>query len=128
MTIRYLALGGGAAIALGALALDASSAATTASTTQMAPAPVRATTPVSKVNNPMAVLAKLPVQTAQGVLIGSVETVVTGSDGHALVLTVTDKSHKVVGIQADKLGFDATRRVLVANRTPAEVKALPRMS
>lgn len=128
MTIRYLALGGAAAIALGTLALGASSAATTTTVTQAAPAPARVMTPVNKVSNPMTVLAKLPVQTAQGQLIGSVETVVTGSDGHVLVITVKEKTNKTVNIEAGKLGFDAAHRLLVANLTPAELKALPRMT
>ena len=130
MTIRYLALGGAAAaIALGALALDASSAATTTTTTQaVTPAPARATTPVNKVANPMTVLAKLPVQTAQGQMIGAVETVVTGSDGHALVISIKEKTNKLISIEAAKLGFDPTHRLIVANLTAADLKALPRQS
>lgn len=129
MTIRYFALGGAAALALGTLALGVSQAATTGTTVRAAPAPVRnATTPVAKVSNPMTVLAQLPVQDSQGTVIGSVQTVVTGSDGHALVITVKEKSNKTVSIEATRLGFDPARRLLVANLTPAELKALPRFS
>lgn len=130
MTIRHIAFGSAAAIALGTLALNVSLAApaTTTAVTQAAPAPARVTTPVNKVSNPMTVLAKLPVHTAQGQLIGSVALVVTGSDGHALAVTVTEKSNKTISLQADKLGFDAAHRVIVANLTPAELKALPRFS
>jgi len=124
MTIRNLPFAAAVAAIVGTL----SPSVFLAETATARAAPTSAVTPVNKIDHPAIVLARLPVHTAEGQLIGVVETIVTGSDGHALVVTVINRLNKTVGIQADKLGFDAGRRLLVANLTPAEVNALPHLT
>ena len=132
MTLRYLVIGGATAIALGAFALtqissDPASAAPAA--TRVASAPAAATMPLDKIRNPMQSLVKLAVVDRAGKPVGTVTDVVTRSDGKAVAVTVEASPyfghHKFVGIQAEKVGLDQGRRVLVTYLTPAELKALP---
>ena len=128
MTLRNLTFGG-AVVALAAIALPygaVSAPATPAATA----APARATLPLHRITNPGAVLVKLTVVNKDGVKIGTVIDVVTQSDGKAISLTVDTsplyggKRHWV-GINATQIGLDQSRRILVANLTSAQIKALP---
>lgn len=135
MTLRYLALGGAAAIALGAYTLNADSAVPAATTTHTvtAPAPARQTVTLDKVDNAATALAKLRVENAAGEAVGTVTDVLTRADGKALVVSIDAGAflgvrHRVVGVEAGKLGLDRGRHVLVVNLTKAEIKALPSLS
>ncbi len=132
MTLRYLIVGGATAIALGAFALTQVSTETATAapaTTRVASAPAAATMPLDKIAKPTQALMRLAVLDTRGKPVGTVTDVVTRSDGKALAVTVDASRyfgrHKVVGIQAEKVGLDRAHRVLITNMTPAELKALP---
>lgn len=123
MTFRHFVLGGAAAVALAALV--APQAALSANPPVVAAA---ATTPLDKVNNPMTALARLQVVSREGRAVGTVVDVVTRSDGKALIVTVDAAlggPRRRVGIQANQLGLDQNRHILVASLTTAQIKALP---
>jgi hypothetical protein len=128
MTLRNLTFGG-AVIALAAIALPYGAVSAPA-TPAAAVAPARATLPLNKIDRPGPMLTKLMVVNRDGVNVGTVVDVVTQSDGKAVSLTVDTsplyggKRHWV-GINAAQMGLDQTRRIVVANLTSAQIKALP---
>jgi hypothetical protein len=139
MTLRYLALGGAAAIALGAYTLNADSAVPAATTghtlghTMTAPAPARQTVTLDTVDNAVTALAKLRVENTAGEAVGTVTDVLTRADGKALAVSIDAGAflgmhHRLVSIEAGKLGLDRGRHVLVVSLTKAEIKALPSLS
>jgi hypothetical protein len=128
MTLRNLTFGS-AVVALAAIALPYGAVSAARPAAPAAVAPVRATVAIDKITNPGATLTKLTVVNKDGVKVGTVVDVVTRSDGKAISLTVDTtplhgKRHWV-GINATQIGLDQSRRILVANLTSAQIKALP---
>jgi hypothetical protein len=73
-------------------------------------------------------LASLGVVDASGAPVGKVVSVKTGSDGKAkrvmVALTTAEGAGRVAAIRPETLTFDKTKRVLVAQFTPAQLTQL----
>jgi sporulation protein YlmC with PRC-barrel domain len=137
MTLRHIAFGGAAAVALGAFAFSAQSATparTTTTTTVRQGAPAAVTAPVTMPLDKVAAasLAKLRVVNPAGETVGTVVDVVTQADGKAIALTVDASAylgaHRWVGINANRVALDRAHNVLIANMSKAEIRALPNLA
>ena len=82
---------------------------------------------MSTIDNP-AQLISLSVVDASGAPIGNVRSVKTGSDGKAsrifVALTTTEGAGRIAAIRAERLSFDKTNHVLMAQFSPAQLSQL----
>jgi hypothetical protein len=97
--------------------------------TAVAPPGSVATTETAQLSQMLPVpssLANATVQSQTGDTVGSVQKIVTGTDGKpAMVEVALTGNTKVVAISADKFVYDAQKNVLVASLSMDEIKSLP---
>lgn len=105
-----------------------------ASTGQMAAAaPTAAAPSMSTAGSPLSSLTAMPaaigtatVQSNSGAVVGSVQKVLTGTDGKPSMVNVALMSNKkIVAISANELNYDAGRNILVASLTAEQIMSLP---
>lgn len=105
-----------------------------ASTGQMAAAaPTAAAASMSAAGSPLSSLTAMPaaigtatVQSNSGAVVGSVQKVLTGTDGKPSMVNVALMSNKkIVAISANELNYDAGRNILVASLTAEQIMSLP---
>lgn len=114
-------------------ATDQTAAATApAGQTAMAPAAPTMTASASPLKSMTAVppaLGSATVQSSTGTVVGSVQKVLTGSDGKPSMVNVAlTGNQKIVAISADELNYDASRNILVATLTAEQIMSLPAAS
>lgn len=74
-------------------------------------------------------LGSATVQSNSGSVVGSVQKVLTGSDGKPSMVNVALSSNqKIVAISADELNYDASRNILVATLSAEQIMSLPAAS
>lgn len=92
-----------------------------------------ASTSMTAAGTPLSSLTAMPeaigtatVQSNSGAVVGSVQKVLTGTDGKPSMVNVALMSNKkTVAISADELNYDASRNVLVASLTAEQIMSLP---
>lgn len=113
-------------------ATDQTAAPAPAGQTAMAPATPAMTATASPLKSMTAVppaLGSAAVQSSTGTVVGSVQKVLTGSDGKPSMVNVAlTGNQKIVAISADELNYDASRNVLVATLTAEQIMSLPAAS
>jgi hypothetical protein len=117
--------------ALNAQALENARGATAGQ--MAAAAPTAATASMSAAGSPLSSLTAMPaaissatVQSNSGAVVGSVQKVLTSSDGKPSMVNVALMSNKkIVAISADELNYDASRNILVASLTAEQIMSLP---
>ena len=83
-------------------------------------------TPLSSLTAMPAAIGTATVQSNSGAVVGSVQKVLTGTDGKPSMVNVALMSNKkTVAISADELNYDASRNVLVASLTAEQIMSLP---
>lgn len=86
-------------------------------------------TPLSSLTSMPAAIGTATVQSNSGAVVGSVQKVLTGTDGKPSMVNVALMSNKkTVAISADELNYDASRNVLVASLTAEQIMSLPATS
>lgn len=86
-------------------------------------------TPLSSLTSMPAAIGAATVQSNSGAVVGSVQKVLTGTDGKPSMVNVALMSNKkTVAISADELNYDASRNVLVASLTAEQIMSLPATS
>jgi len=85
--------------------------------------------PLTSLTAMPAAIASATVQSNSGAVVGSVQKVLTGTDGKPSMVNVALTSNKkIVAISADELNYDASRNVLVASLTAEQIMSLPATS
>ena len=85
--------------------------------------------PLSSLTAMPAAIGTATVQSNSGAVVGSVQKVLTGTDGKPSMVNVALMSNKkIVAISADELNYDASRNVLVASLTAEQIMSLPATS
>lgn len=110
------------------LANAQSAAADRVSSTVAKPSPARAMNlpSLSDMSAPPPALETAAVQSQAGETVGSVQKVLTGTDGKVSIVDVTlSGNKKVVAISASELSYDAQRNVLMASLTSEQINSLP---
>jgi len=115
---------------LNAQSLANAHSANSAQMTAVAPPASQAMTataaPLSQMSPVPSTLANATVQSQSGDTVGSVQKIVTGTDGKAAMVEVALTGNvKVVAISADKFVYDAQKNVLVASLSMDQIKSLP---
>jgi hypothetical protein len=103
----------------------------TAAMTPSAPAASMAATasPLKSLTAVPPALGSATVQSNSGSVVGSVQKVLTGSDGKPSMVNVALSSNqKIVAISADELNYDASRNILVATLSAEQIMSLPAAS
>jgi hypothetical protein len=85
------------------------------------------TVALSAIENPPQTLANASVESSNGQAVGAVQRVVTGSDGktQAVDVALLGAQGKIVAIDAQKLSYDQSRNVVVAQLSADQIQALP---
>lgn len=82
--------------------------------------------PLSSLTAMPAAIGSATVQSNSGAVVGSVQKVLTGTDGKASMVNVALMSNKkIVSISADELNYDASRNILVTSLTAEQIMSLP---
>ena len=101
----------------------------TAAMTPTAPATTAMASPLKSLTAVPPALGSATVQSSAGTVVGSVQKILTGSDGKPSMVNVALSSNqKVVAISADELNYDASRNILVATLTAEQIMSLPAAS
>jgi len=87
----------------------------------------------ASMNAPLSSLTAMPpaigtatVQSNSGAVVGSVQKVLTSTDGKPSMVNVALKSNKkIVAISADEMNYDASHNVLVTSLTAEQIMSLP---
>ena len=82
--------------------------------------------PLSSLTAMPAAIGTATVQSNSGAVVGSVQKVLTGSDGKASMVNVALMSNKkIVSISATELNYDASRNILITSLTAEQIMSLP---
>ncbi|MBV8978733.1 MAG: hypothetical protein JO261_09175 [Alphaproteobacteria bacterium] len=96
-------------------------------TTTTGTAAASGTIMLAQISNPPQSLTNASVETSSGQAVGAVQKVVTGSDGKPQMVDVAllGAKSKVVAIDANKLSYDQSRNVVVAQLTQDQINSMP---
>jgi hypothetical protein len=96
-------------------------------------AAVGASASMTAAGSPLSSLTAMPsaigtatVQCNSGAVVGSVQKILTGTDGKPSMVNVALTSNKkIVAISANELNYDAAHNILVASLTAEQIMSLP---
>ena len=119
--------------ALNAQALENARGTTSMAAATQTTAAVGATASMTAAGSPLSSLTAMPaaigtatVQCNSGAVVGSVQKILTGTDGKPSMVNVALMGNKkTVAISANELNYDAANNILVASLTAEQIMSLP---